>query len=184
MTTALVCIDFIEEIIGKTGMLSAKGYGGFAHANNTLAHLAARQESARASGNAVIHVRLGFESTYADHPKGSLLLGAARDAGILRADTPSTEFVEPTAPVAGDITMDKKRLSAFYGTPLEATLRALDVTSIVIAGVATDLAVQSAARDAHDRDFEVFVAADSCAAASEEDHLHALSNISKFASVL
>ncbi len=182
MTTALICIDFIHEIIGNGGKLAAKGYSAFAEANGTLANLERRQRETRASGGRVVHVHLGFASDYSDHPASSRLLGGARGAGILKLGTASTELVYGVA--EGDVVIVKKRVSAFYGTSLELTLRSLGIDTVVIAGVATDLAVQSAARDAHDRDFAVEIAGDSCAAASEDDHRTALQNMAKFAKIL
>ncbi|MHB8512659.1 MAG: cysteine hydrolase family protein [Actinomycetota bacterium] len=182
--TSLICIDFINEIVGVGGKLAAKGYRTFVETHGTLQRVAERQQAARDGGEVVIHVGLGFEPNYTDHPSESPILGAAPKAGILQVETMSTAFVEELKPLSGDVVMVKKRLSPFFGTPLEITLRTLGVKTIVLAGVATDLAVQSAARDAHDRDFEVLVAADSCAAASESDHENALANMAKFATLI
>lgn len=184
MTEALICIDWIDEIVGVDGKLAAKGYRSFIDANKTLDRLATRQDRARKDGQRVIHVHLGFDPSYGDHPKSSPLLAAARDAGILRIETPSTTIAAEVSPAADDIVIVKKRISPFYGTNLALTLRSLEVTDIVIAGVATDIAVQSAARDAHDRDYRVLVAADCCAAANQSDHDLALANISKFATIV
>lgn len=183
-TRAVVAIDFIDEIIGRDGRLAAKGYRSFAESNGTLAAAATLLQAARESGDAVVHVRLGFAPGYVDHPAESPLLGAASAIGILLADSDSTRIVTEVEPVPGDIVMTKTRVSPFFGTALELTLRTLGVTTITFAGVATDLAIQSAARDAHDRDFDVVIAADACAAASEDDHRHALATLSKIATVL
>lgn len=184
MTEALICIDWIDEIVGADGKLAAKGYRSFIDANGTLDRLAMRQNRARQDGHPVVHVHLGFDHCYGDHPKSSPLLAGARDAGILQIDTPSTTIATEVAPSVGDIVIVKKRISPFYGTSLALTLRSLGISDLVIAGVATDIAVQSAARDAHDRDFRVLVAADCCAAATQSDHEQALANISKFATVV
>lgn len=183
-TKAVLAIDFIHEIIGVDGKLAAKGYRAFAETHGTLDAAAVLLSDARHAGDAVIHIRLGFAQGYVDHPAGSPLLGAAANFGILMADTPSTEIIDELKPSADDLCFTKKRISAFYGTGLELTLRTLGVTTVTIAGVATDLAVQSAARDAHDRDFEVVVASDACAAANEDDHAQALSNLAKIATVI
>lgn len=179
--TALISIDFIGEIIGTEGKLAAKGYRAFADTHGTLDHLARRQQETRNNGGRVIHVHLGFAPDYADHPSASPLLGAARQAGILRLGTPSTEIVSTVAPLPGDVVIVKKRVSPFFGTDLELVLRSLHIEAVTIAGVATDLAVASAARDAHDRDFVVTIAADACAAATDDDHATSLATMAKFA---
>jgi nicotinamidase-related amidase len=183
MKKALLCIDFIHEIIGEGGKLAGKGYFAFAEKHKTLENLSKLQEDFRAAGDKVIHVHLAFGPDYADHPASSPLLGGARANGILSDGTPSVAIVESVAPKSGDLVMTKKRVSAFYGTSLEIALRSLGVTELVIAGVATDLAVQSAARDAHDRDFSVTIASEACAAASDDDHMSALANLRKLAKV-
>lgn len=183
MTSAIICIDFINEIVGASGKLAGKGYREFATQHNTLANLAKEQAAVRAAGGRVFHVHLGFAPDYSDHPAKSPLLGGARGAGILKLGTPSTEIVREVAPQEGDLVIVKKRISAFFGTDLERRLRDLNVGRVLLAGVATDLAVQSAARDAHDRDFEVEVLAQCCAAANEADHGTALNTMRKFVSV-
>jgi nicotinamidase-related amidase len=183
MANALVCIDFINEIVGPEGKLASKGYFDFVTRHDTLAKLADEQEKVRLDGGHVIHVHLGFAPDYSDHPRQSPLLGGARGAEILKLGTPSTEIVTQVAPKAGDIVIVKKRISAFYQTELERKLRDLSVDKVVIAGVATDLAVQSAARDAHDRDFQVEIASECCAAANDADHLGALDTMRKFSVV-
>lgn len=184
MTSAIVCIDFIHEIVHPTGKLAAKGYASFADKHGSLSNLAARQAATRSDGARVIHVHLAFAEDYSDLPTRSPLLGGARAGGILKLGTQSSTIHSAVAPQNGDVVLQKKRISAFHGTSLEITLRSLDVNEITIAGVATDLAVQSAARDAHDRDFLVRIAADSCIAASDEDHNAALRNMAKFATIL
>lgn len=183
MTTALVCIDFINEIVDASGKLAGKGYSAFVQKHGTLEKLARKQAEVRGGRGRVIHVHLGFAQDYADHPAKSPLLGGARAGGILKLGTPSTAIQSSVAPQSPDIVLVKKRISAFYGTGLDLLLRTIGCDHLIIAGVATDLAVQSAARDAHDRDFPVEIAAECCAAASDEDHEIALKNLGKFARI-
>lgn len=184
MTKALLCIDFIHEIIGETGKLAGKGYFAFAQRHKTLEHLSRLQTEFRADGNKVIHVHLGFAPDYADHPAKSPLLGGARTNEILRLRTPSISIVAAVAPIGDDLVLTKKRISAFHGTSLDITLRSLGANEVVIAGVATDLAVQAAAYDAHDLDYTVSIASTACAAASDDDHSSALVTLKKFTRII
>ncbi len=63
-------------------------------------------------------------------------------------------------------------------------MRNNNITDLYICGVATDLAVQVAARDAHDRDFVVHVVEDCCGAANELDHTTSLVPLKKISNVI
>ena len=80
--------------------------------------------------------------------------------------------------------MIKPRVSAFYGTDLEPLLRANKVERLALAGVSTAWAVQATARDAHDRDYQVVIVEDACAAASEEEHQASMKLLSQIAKVV
>lgn len=180
---ALVCVDFINDIVSEFGKLSGKGYLSFITENQTLENLRKLQDSFREKGLPVFHVRVGFDPNYLNHPQNSPLFGAAKQFGALQLGTWGTEFPAGVAPAAGELIIHKPRVSAFYGTTLDSVLRANYITDVIFAGVATDLAVQAAARDAHDRDYRVTVAASCCAAANIEDHETALKLLSKVATI-
>lgn len=180
---AVLLIDFINEIVHDEGKLSGKGYAKFAEATGWSEKMKVFIQDARNDGSLIIHCGLGFRDDYSDHPATSPLLGAAKDFGILKAGTWSTDFVEGAQPASGETRLTKTRISAFFGTGLEELLRERGVEVVKIAGVATDIAVESAARDAHDRGFAVVVLSDLCLAANEDDHSDALRIMAKFAVV-
>lgn len=63
-------------------------------------------------------------------------------------------------------------------------MRANKVVCLVIAGVSSTWADQSAARDAHDRDYDVVVLEDACAAADESEHDYSMRLLRKIANVI
>lgn len=181
MTRALLVIDFINEIVDPGGKLAGKGYADFIAKHDTFDHLNAAIGAFRAAGDPVIFVRLAFDPSYSDQPKGSPVFGGAHKFGILADGTWSTEISEAVDYRSGDKVIVKNRVSAFHGTGLVEQLRAAGVTDVYIAGVATDLAVEAAARSAHDNDFTVHVVSDACAAANQADHDKSLHVLPKFA---
>jgi ureidoacrylate peracid hydrolase len=60
----------------------------------------------------------------------------------------STEIIPELAPAASDIVITKTRFSGFWGTNLDAVLRQLGVRTLVVAGEATSVCVESTVRDA------------------------------------
>jgi nicotinamidase-related amidase len=66
-----------------------------------------------------------------------------------------THLIDELGQQPDDILVTKFTHSAFSGTGLADTLRAADVTQVVITGIATSVGVESTARDAHGDGFHV-----------------------------
>ena len=88
---------------------------------------------------------------------------------LLPADDPEAQAWPALAPLAGELVLVKQTLSPFNGTALDQYLRNMGVQNLVLAGVTTNGAVETTARNAGDRGFNAILAADACAAFSPED---------------
>lgn len=180
---ALICIDFVNEMVSQGGKLTSKGYLKFVETNETLQKVKELQEKFRSHSLLVFHVAISFSEDYIEHPQNSPLFCKAKDFKALQTGTWGTEFAESVKPKSSEKTFVKRRVSAFYATDLEATLRINGVSTVYLCGVATDLAIESTARDAHDRDFNVIIVADCCAAANDDDHNKSLVTLQKISIV-
>jgi len=183
MTTALILIDFINEIVHDNGKLASKGYSDFVKENDVFQNLSFAIQKARENNILIVHVKVGFSENYNEQPKSSPLFGKANEFQVLKLNSWATEFHEQIDVKDSDIILTKHRVNAFYGTPLDLILKNNKISSILVAGVATDLAVSNAVRDAHDRDYQVTILEDCCAAANGEDHETALLSLKKVAAV-
>ena len=168
VNTALVGLDYIHDIVHPDGKIArtahhARERGVIAKANEAL-------KIARSRGWLTILVKVGFARGYADQPKQSPLFGRAHEFGAIELDTPGTAFHADLDASLADMVIAKPRVSAFYGTNLDPALRARRIERLIVAGVSTFWAVQSTVRDAHDRDYQVFVLEDACAAANDAEH--------------
>ncbi len=181
---ALLCLDFENDIVHPDGKVSGKGYAAYNAEHGTLATLRQVQDEFRAAGLPVIHVRVGFFPGYAQQPKGSPLMGQAHEFGVFDLSGWGGEFMDEVAPQGDELVINKHRVGAFYATPLDLTLKTMGVDEVFLAGVATDMAVESTAREAHDRDLAVKVIADCCIAANEEDQQRSLTNMKKLAAII
>ena len=181
---ALLCLDFENDIVHPDGKVSGKGYATYNAEHNTLTTLRQVQDRFRAAGLPVIHVRVGFFPGYAQQPKGSPLMGQAHEFGVFDLSAWGGEFIDEVAPQGDELVITKHRVGAFYATPLDLTLKTMGVNEVFLAGVATDMAVESTAREAHDRDLAVKVIADCCIAANEEDQQRSLTNMKKLATIV
>jgi ureidoacrylate peracid hydrolase len=98
---------------------------------------------------------------------------------VAREGTWGAEFFE-LEPDPDARVMTKHRYSAFAHTPLELYLRARGATTIVLAGVATNVCVHATARDGLHAGFVPVVLEDACASHSAKAHADALADIRGF----
>lgn len=108
----------------------------------------------------------------------------------LPADAPLSGPVEATLPPinasqlvpeagveATDLVITKRQWGAFYGTELDQALRRRHINKIVIGGILTNFGVESTARAAFDRGYELVFAEDAMTSTSAEAHVFACRNI-------
>lgn len=88
-----------------------------------------------------------------------------------------TELVPELNRQPEDHVVTKRTRGAFIDTGLDEHLRALGVTQVVIAGIATSVGVESTARHAHELGFHVTLAIDAMTDSSPEAHLNSISRI-------
>jgi nicotinamidase-related amidase len=87
---------------------------------------------------------------------------------------PGSGLVPEMAPQDGDVEVVKRTIGAFYGTGLAERLRERGVDTVIMAGLATTMGVESTARAAADHGFEVVFAADATSGMTAAEHEHAL----------
>ena len=80
------------------------------------------------------------------------------------------EVLEALDPQPGDIRVAKRTWGVFASNDLEAQLKALGVTQVVVTGVATSIGVESTARQAYEAGFNVTLATDAMADVRPEAH--------------
>lgn len=96
----------------------------------------------------------------------------------LQPNAQGSEFYR-LRPGPDEYVLTKRRYSAFFGTELDILLRNLGTKKLILAGVATNVCVETTARDANMRDFDVVVVKECVAAYSEDAHNAALANIDR-----
>jgi ureidoacrylate peracid hydrolase len=138
-----------------------------------VARTTAAVTAARAEGLPVVFTRHQYRPGRGD--EGPLLAGSAPELaalGGLAAGSWDAAVVDGLGWSPDDLTVDKARFDAFLWTSLDPLLRGLGVEHLWVAGVVTNICVESTVRAAFMRDLQVSLLADCCAARTAR--LHAL----------
>lgn len=130
-----------------------------------LARAASALGHARSAGIKVIHVQVGFRPGLPEVSSRNALFGAIKSSEQHQKLFQGTLGRIPAeiAPKEGEIVITKHRVSAFAGTALGVILRANDIDTLVLFGIATSGVVLSTLLEASDADFRLAVIKDCCA---------------------
>ena len=176
-------LDMINDLVHEDGPNGKKGYGPILARRNTIANTAEALRKARAAGIRIGYVRVGFSPDYRECPPTSKIFQGAKRAGLFRLGNWGTEIHPALKPEAGDYDIVKHRVSPFYATSLEAILGANGVRRLYTSGVSTSGAVLSLAKEGHDRDYEIIVLEDCCAALTDEQHASVIEQMQRIATI-
>ncbi|HTL88337.1 MAG TPA: isochorismatase family cysteine hydrolase [Leptolyngbya sp.] len=128
-------------------------------------------EACRSLNLPIFHTQEGHQADLSDCPKsklnrgqGSLKIGDRGELGrILILGEPGNAIIPELAPIPGEIVISKPGKGAFYNTDLEIQLIAWNITHLLIAGVTTEVCVQTTMREANDRGYECLLVEDATA---------------------
>ncbi len=122
-------------------------------------------EAARKAGMRVIYVVVGFRPSFPEVSPRNAMFARIRSMGGIATD------IDPrVAPMPSDVIVTKHRIGAFTGTDLEMILRANDIDTLVLCGIATSGVVLSTLRHASDLDYRTIVLSDCCSDADADVH--------------
>ena len=166
-TLGLIVIDMQRDFIEPGGFGASLG--------NDVSRLGAivpivrrLLDGFRRSGLTIIHTRECHQQDLSDLPPSKRNRGAVDlrigDPGpmgrLLIAGEKGSEIVPELAPRSGEIVLDKPGKGAFCRTNLEEVLLDKKLQHLVLAGVTTEVCVQTTMREANDRGFDCLVATD------------------------
>jgi nicotinamidase-related amidase len=164
--TALVVIDMQKGIAS----------GALAHpVAGVSANVLRLTQAFRARGLPVVLVRVEWTKDFA---KALRLRTQAPPPPLQNAPPEFFEYIDGLSSEGGtDILVPKRLWGAFYGTDLDLQLRHRQVTGIVLCGISTSIGVESTARDAWERAYNLTFASDALTDRVAEAHERAMSVI-------
>lgn len=158
---------------GKTALIVLdlqKGLSGNPFGPHSEEDLVARStdlaRAFRSQNNKVVMVNVGWHADFGDalqQPVDQPMTGAPPGDDWF-------DFLGDIHDPEQDIVITKRQWGAFYGTELDLQLRRRGIDTIVLTGYATNIAVESTAREAWELSYNVVVVEDACSSFSDEMH--------------
>ena len=128
-------------------------------------------------GQPVVHVTLGAaHSDASDAPRHMRKLLASCNNHVGSRDH---EILDELKPVAGEHVLRKTTVGAFASTAIDSLLRSLGADQLYMVGVSTNMCVETTAREAADRGYQVTLVEDACATTFEDLHHVTLRNFQR-----
>ncbi len=126
----------------------------------------------RKTGGTIVFVRVNVAQ----------MLHLSNDGAFRGADAPpppasASELVSELKVEANDFIVTKRQWGAFYGTDLDQILRRRGIKTLVMTGIATNFGVESTARAAFDRGYELVFAEDALSGVTADAHNFAVREI-------
>ena len=164
-STALVVVDMLNEFCKPGGAMVLPGYEALLPPQRKLI------DAGRQAGCAVVFV--------VDTHRRNV-----REEREFLKRTPhciegtwGAQVIDDLDPRPDDIFVVKRRYSAFFNTDLDLTLRDLQVDTVIVFGVVTNICVRSTVHDAFFHGYQVIVPEDCCAATGPREQASSLYDI-------
>ena len=165
---AVIVIDMLNDFFGN-GVLSEQ--------RNSLVQSINRLVSAyREKGHLIVWVRQEFEADLSD----AFRVMKEHHTRITIKGTPGCELLSDLTIDEKDQEVIKKRYSPFYETTLDQLLEEHRITELILCGINTHACVRTAAIDAYQRDYPVYLPRDCVGSNDAEHHDISLKYLGKF----
>jgi nicotinamidase-related amidase len=170
---ALLVIDMQHDFLDTDAPFGAPGMQGIVGRVGKLIRVA------RAAGVPIIYTQEAHRPNRIDSGReldpgtGACYPGGAADSPVQEhcvEGTRGVEIVDALAPEEGDFTIIKRRYSCFLGTDLEILLGCLEVRTLFVTGVDSNVCVLWTVGEAFQRDYHVRVVEDCIAGTTRDQH--------------
>lgn len=172
---ALIVVDVQNDFVSLRGSAGKRGEDVGA-AMAMIPNLTRLIDEGRKVGVTIVYIRT-THSEWTD--TASWIYRTSQKSGLntCREGTWGAEFYDGIAPLPSERVVIKHRYSAFINTDLNTVLKARGIESILVCGVATNVCVETTARDGYMYDYYVTMIDDCSAAYDAKLHMGTLENI-------
>jgi ureidoacrylate peracid hydrolase len=173
--SCLLVVDVQNDFVSPKGSCAQRG-DDVSAAIAMVPRLIRLIEEARRVFLPIVFVKT-THSEWTDTPSWIFRKSQQKDLKTCREGSWGAEFYEGISPLPEERVVIKHRYSAFINTDLNTVLKAKQIQSALVTGVATNVCVETTARDAYMFDYYVTMVEDCAAAYDPKLHENTLENI-------
>jgi biuret amidohydrolase len=178
--TALLVVHMAKGVAGQVDTPFNRLFRRRAEKTGVIGVQARLLDGFRRAGAKVVYTLVTYQPGLPGVAPNSPLFRTLVESPTLLEGTTAVEVIDDVAPRPGEPVVRGQAASGFDGTALDTILRVAGIDTVVLAGIATDVAVESTARAASDRQYRTIVVSDACQADSDEAHARALDVLQKW----
>ncbi|MCH8055513.1 MAG: cysteine hydrolase [Deltaproteobacteria bacterium] len=171
----LLVVDVQNDFVSPKGSCAQRGED-VSVAEAMVPILIRLIEKARRVALPIIYVKT-THSEWTDTPSWMYRKSQQKELNTCREGSWGAELYEGISPLPEERVVIKHRYSAFINTDLNTVLKAKGIQSVLVTGVATNVCVETTARDAYMYDYYVTMVEDCAAAYDAALHESTLENI-------
>ena len=178
--TALMMVHMAKGVAGDVDTPFNRMFRHRAEETGIIKVQARLLERFRTDKAKVVYTLVTYQPGFPGVRPNSPLFRTAIAANTLLEGTPAVEVIDELAPRPDEPVARGQAANGFDRTVLDTILRLAGVDTLVLVGVATDVAVESTARGACDLGYRTIVVSDACTADSDEAHARSLDVLQKW----
>jgi nicotinamidase-related amidase len=178
--TALLVVHMAKGVAGQVDTPFNRLFRQRAEETGVIGVQARLLDGFRKAKAKVVYTRVTYQPGLPGVRPNSPLFRTLVGSPTLLQGTPAVEVIDGIAPRPDEPVVRGAGGKRVDGTTLDTILRVAGIDTLVLVGIATDLAVESTARAACDRQYRTIVVSDACQADSDEAHARALDVLQKW----
>ena len=174
-STALIIIDMQKDFCCEGGVFHLRGFD-IESAQKLAKRLNSFLKEARKVLKHIVHLQMIKKPEFTSPTVKDLYSRIKME----RSHDPALAEPYEVIPQTGDIVIPKYKYSGFVSTYLDPFLRSKKINTLIIAGLATNVCVESTARDGFMREYFIVIPSDLTEGTSTEAKKWSLSNLDMF----
>jgi biuret amidohydrolase len=172
--TALVVVHMGKGAVGKVDTPFSRIFRRRAEETGIIGVQARLLDGFRTAKAKVVYTLVTYQPTFPRVRPNSPLFRTAIDINALVEGTSAVEVMDELAPRPNGPVVRGQASNGFDRTVLDTILRWADVDTLVLVGMATDVAVESIARSACDLGYRTIVVSDACIRQNDSNATYAV----------